>query len=411
MLVVFHPGLVSAAWFPVATEQGKRVEIDRESIQSVSQNEYTAKGRIVLDKPIVDPKTSSSYRIIEVFNRFDCSERTYATLKRTYFREEGDLLRQEEIRSPFEMPVRSGTPDDRMLRDVCRPRSGGAAIAAAGQTVEKVGQAAGELRKLNDDMVEKAVQKDLKKILASGTGGAAMKSSPAKSRTSPALAPDWAYAGEGGPEKWASLRSEYALCASGRRQSPIDLSDGIAVDLDPLEFSYAPTNFRVSDSGKSLQVAVQDGSFSVLGMRYQLMRIHFHRPSEHTIGGRVFEMEVRLIHRSAEGKLAIVSVLLETGQENPVIQSVLNHLPLERGGEVSPPALLMDLNRLLPVNRGYFTFMGSLTAPPCSEDVLWMVFKQPQAISPEQLSIFQRIYPPNARPVQARAGRIIKESR
>ena len=117
------------------------------------------------------------------------------------------------------------------------------------------------------------------------------------------------------------------------------------------------------------------------------------------------------MHKAEDGKLAIVSILFENGVENPVVQMVLNNLPLEPRGEVVPPAQSIDLSRLVPDNRRYFTFMGSLTTPPCTEDVLWLVLKQPQQLSPEQLAIFQRLYPPNARPVQPAYGRIVKESR
>ena len=122
-------------------------------------------------------------------------------------------------------------------------------------------------------------------------------------------------------------------------------------------------------------------------------------------------MDAQLMHKSADGKLAIVAVLFESGGENPVIQTVLNNLPLESGGEVAPPGQLIDVGRLITDNRRYYTFMGSLTMPPCTEEVLWLVLKQPHQMSPEQLSIFQRLYPPNARPVQPANGRIIKESR
>ena len=122
-------------------------------------------------------------------------------------------------------------------------------------------------------------------------------------------------------------------------------------------------------------------------------------------------MDAQLVHKSEDGKIAIVTILLEKGSENPAIQAVLNNLPLEKNGEVVPPNQTIDVNRLLPDNRRYFTFMGSLTTPPCTEDVQWLVLKQPQQLSTEQLSIFQRLYPPNARPVQPTLGRIIKESR
>ena len=159
------PVIASAAWQTVVVEQGKRVEIDRASIEMDKNEMATARGRVVLDKPIVDPKTSASYRIIEVVNRYDCVERTLATLKRAYFKEEGELLRQEEVKSPFDMPVRTGTPDDKLFREVCRPKPGTNAVAAASKTAEKVAEVSADLRKLNQEMIDKEVKKEVQRIL------------------------------------------------------------------------------------------------------------------------------------------------------------------------------------------------------------------------------------------------------
>lgn len=419
--VVLLPAVASAAWQVVATDQGKRVEIERASIVAEPGKPATAIGRIVLDKPIVDPKTSASYRIIEVQNRYDCTERTYATLKRTYFKEEGELLRQEEMKNPFDMPVRSGTPDDKLLREVCRPKSSGAAAnastASASKTVEKVNEVAGDLRKANEALVEKEVQKDLKKLLKPEKPAlespkiSAPKVSVRKPVAVPTSNATWSYDGGTGPENWGKLKADYALCASGHNQSPIDLRDGIAVDLDPIQFFYRPASYRVVDTGRHLQMTVYGGGFNLLGKNYELIRVVYHRPSEFTVDGKTFDMDAQLVHKSEDGKQAIVTVLLEKGAENPVVQMALNNLPLDKGGEVVPPGQTIDVSRLLPENRRYFTFLGSLTTPPCSEDVLWLVLKQAQPISPEQLAIFQRLYRPNARPVQPGFGRILKESR
>ncbi|WP_301103066.1 carbonic anhydrase family protein [Propionivibrio sp.] len=409
LIATVLPAMACAAWQVVASEQGKRVEIDRASIVSNPNGEATATGRIVLDKPIVDPKTSSAYRIIEVMSRYDCTERTHSTLKRSYFKEEGELVRQEEVKIPYDMPVRSGTPDDKLLREVCRPKSGSPAVALASRTAEKVNEAAGALRKENESLVEKEVQKELRKI-TSNASSALHGIRKDASATDLSNIP-WSYDGTGGADNWSRLKAEYATCGSGRRQSPIDLRDGIALDLEPIQFAYRPASFRVVDSGRNLQMTVYGGSLGLLGKNYELIRIQFHRPSEITIDGRAFAMDAQLVHKSDDGKLAIAVVLLDTGTENPVIQMALNNLPLEKGGEVAPPAQTLDLSRLLPGDQRYFTFMGSLTTPPCTEDVLWLVLKQPQQLSPEQLAIFERLYKPNARPVQPGWGRIIKESR
>ena len=404
------PALVQADWQLIASEQGKRVEIDRASIVNGASSDATAKGRIVLDKAIIDPKTSSAYRIIEVMNRYDCTERTYSTLKRSYFKEDGALVRQEEVRVPFDMPVRSGTPDDKLLREVCRPKPGTPAIALASKTAERVSAVAGALRKENEALVEKQVQKEMRAMTAHAAPPVSRVRRARGDRevTTPVA---WSYDGAGAAEHWSRLKADYATCGAGRRQLPIDLRDTIAVDLEPIHFAYRPLPFRVVDAGRNLQLAVYGGSLALLGKDYELIRIVFRRPSETTVAGQTFVMEAQLVHKAGDGRLAIVVVLLERGAENPVIQAALNNLPLDPGGEVAPPGQTIDVARLLPDDRRYFTFMGSLTTPPCTEDVLWLVLKQPQQLSSEQLAIFARLYPPNARPVQPGWGRIVKESR
>ena len=220
----------------------------------------------------------------------------------------------------------------------------------------------------------------------------------------------WAYEGEGGPEHWGDLKPEFRLCASGKRQSPIDIRDSIRVDLEKIQFDYQPSGFSVLDNGHTIQVNLAPGnSLQVMGRRYELLQFHFHRPSEERVNGRQFDMVAHLVHKDADGRLAVVAVLLERGRDQPLVQTVWNNLPLEKG-EALPAPGQMDLNQLLPEDRAYYTYMGSLTTPPCSEGVLWMVMRQPVQLSANQLNIFGRLYPMNARPVQAGSGRLIKES-
>jgi len=221
----------------------------------------------------------------------------------------------------------------------------------------------------------------------------------------------WAYDGEGGPENWGTLKPEYAICGIGKRQSPIDIRDGFRVDLEPIQFFYRPSQFRVIDNGHTIQVELDGSSIRLLGKTYDLIQFHFHRPSEERVNGKSFDMVTHLVHKSDDGKLAVVAVLLEKGSENPLIQTVWNNLPLEKNEYVTPPDLAIDPSRLLPDERGYYTYMGSLTTPPCSEGVLWLVLKQPQQLSSEQVGIFARLYRHNARPLQPTFGRMIKESR
>ena len=220
----------------------------------------------------------------------------------------------------------------------------------------------------------------------------------------------WSYDGAGGPNEWAQLKPEFAACSSGKRQSPIDIREGIKVALDPVSFDYQAAAFRVLDNGHTIQVNVAPGSgIEVMGQRYELLQFHFHRPSEERVDGRQYDMVAHFVHKSLEGRLAVVAVLLERGAVQPLLQQVWANLPLEKGDEVRARGTL-DLNQLLPADRAYFTYMGSLTTPPCSEGVLWMVLKQPVQVSPEQVAVFARLYPMNARPIQSASGRLIKES-
>ena len=220
----------------------------------------------------------------------------------------------------------------------------------------------------------------------------------------------WAYNGAGGPATWSALKPEYSLCGNGQRQSPIDIRGGLAVDLEPVRFDYQASRFAVVDNGHTVQVNVGPGnSIEVGGKRFELVQFHFHRPSEERIDGRQFEMSLHLVHKDEQGRLAVVGLLFEKGPPQPVLQKVWNNLPLEKNDEAQARVPL-ELAELLPADRRYFTYMGSLTTPPCSEGVQWIVMRQPVTLTQEQIDIFARIYPMNARPVQSASGRRIMQS-
>ncbi len=245
-----------------------------------------------------------------------------------------------------------------------------------------------------------------------GTAPAASDRSGIRVTTLPAGAAGWSYEGETGPEHWARLRPEWRVCAEGTRQSPIDLRDGIAVDLAPVQFDYGRSGFRIRDTGNTLQVDVGEGmGITVRGVRYALERFTLHRPSQDRVGGMAHDMAIYLEHRSTEGKQAILSVLLAAGSEpHPLLQTLWNNLPLDRGREYTPDAVI-DLAQLVPGDPGHFLYTGSLPVPPCTEDVLWVVMKQPLPIADAQLAVFARLYPRNGRPIQPANGRLLLESR
>lgn len=220
----------------------------------------------------------------------------------------------------------------------------------------------------------------------------------------------WTYEGNNGPQNWGRLNAAWAKCGIGARQSPIDIRNGIKVDLEQISFDYQPSGFSVIDNGHTVQVSVSGGNFiTVTNRQYELIQFHFHRPSEERINGKSFEMVVHMVHKDPEGNLAVIAVLIERGKPHDLIQTVWNNLPLEKNDTVTP-SISIDMNKMLPTRRDYFTYMGSLTTPPCTEGVLWMVMKEPVQAAPAQLALFSRLYPLNARPIQSAAGRMIKES-
>ena len=239
---------------------------------------------------------------------------------------------------------------------------------------------------------------------------AAAKPAPAVQASGHGSNTPWAYQGPAGPQTWGGLRPEFKLCGAGQRQSPIDIRSGLAVDLEPVKFAYQASRFGVIDNGHTVQANLASGNHIELGgKRFELVQMHFHRPSEERIDGRQFEMSVHLVHKDDQGRLAVVAVLMDKGEAQPAVQQVWNNLPLERHEE-SAARVMLDPSEILPADRKYYTYMGSLTTPPCSEGVQWVVMRQPVSMSAEQLELFARIYPMNARPVQQATGRRILQS-
>ncbi len=221
----------------------------------------------------------------------------------------------------------------------------------------------------------------------------------------------WSYGAHGGPAEWGELDQAFASCESGKVQSPVDIRDAKAADLPAIKFDYKPVPLKLIDNGHTIQVNYAPGSsIEVGGTRYELVQFHFHRPSEEKIDGKAHDMVAHLVHKGADGKLAVVAVLLDKGQDNPTIHAIWSNLPKHKEKEVSVPVTI-DAASLLPGNKGYYTFEGSLTTPPCSEGVRWFVLKTPMALLPREITAFRRIYPMNARPVQPLNGREIETTR
>ncbi|MEW6163761.1 MAG: carbonic anhydrase family protein [Pseudomonadota bacterium] len=313
----------------------------------------------------------------------------------------------------FEMPVIDKSKAEDPYKGMTPPPA--APVAGSHAAPTPAGPAPRAAAKIVEPIMAPDLSRQQRELMLATSGP--RKAAPKKKKVVEPPPPDyshvhWGYAGMGAPENWAKIKPEYATCGTGQRQSPIDIRGGIKVDLEPIRFDYRPTHFRIMDNGHTVQVEVGEGSsITVTGRTYPLVQFHFHRPSEERIGGKAYDMVAHLVHKDYDGSLAVIAVLMERGMEHPLIQTLWNHMPLEVGMAVEPPDAVIDLNRLLPEKREYYTYMGSLTTPPCTENVLWMVFKNPVPVSSEQIGIFSRLYPNNARPVQPANDRLIKGSR
>jgi carbonic anhydrase len=221
----------------------------------------------------------------------------------------------------------------------------------------------------------------------------------------------WSYEGSDGPAEWGELDDAFAACKLGTFQSPIDIHDAKAADLPTIAFDYRPAPLKVIDNGHTIQVNYAPGSsIDVGGTRYSLVQFHFHKPSEERIDGESHAMVAHLVHKGDDGKLAVVAVLLDPGGANAVIDAIWANMPSEKGKEVAVESTI-DAASLLPVDKGYYTFQGSLTTPPCSEEVRWFVLKTPVTVSEDEIAAFGKLYPMNARPTQPLNGRTIEATR
>ena len=223
-------------------------------------------------------------------------------------------------------------------------------------------------------------------------------------------APHWAYAGEGGPDSWGHLDAEFSACSAGRNQSPIDIAATTGVGSGEVAFSYQPSSLTVINNGHTIQANVLPGNaISVDGKAFGLLQFHFHSPSEHTLDGRYFPLEMHLVHRNTEGSLGVVGVFFAEGNASDPLEPVWAVMPhsTEEQGIVEG----FDLESLLPSSRQLYRYAGSLTTPPCSEGVRWMVMQTPREVSGAQVQAFASLVGPNNRPLQpVWAREVLEES-
>lgn len=220
----------------------------------------------------------------------------------------------------------------------------------------------------------------------------------------------WGYSGADGPEHWGELDSHFSTCQNGKLQTPIDLTHMVDQQLPPIDFHYRTDGDDEINNGHTIQINYAAGSSITLdGHEYTLKQYHFHTPSENHIGGKEFPMEAHLVHVDAEGKIAVIAVMFQEGAENLALSLPWSVMPSHVDEETHLPAHV-SAEALLPKDRDYYRFLGSLTTPPCTEGVTWLVMKHPVTASAAQIHQFAQVMGhPNNRPIQPLNTRLIVE--
>lgn len=223
--------------------------------------------------------------------------------------------------------------------------------------------------------------------------------------------PKWDYQGKNSPENWGKISQEFAICATGKMQSPINISNSIqSANHQKINFFYKATPKAEINDGRTIEVQYGKGAYvDIDGHKYDLIQFHFHSPAEHLLQGKQYPLEMHLVHQDKDGHLVVVGIWFKEGKENKILDSVWKVMPQKAGQKVNVSNI--DLQKLMPKNVDFFRYEGSLTTPPCTEGVNWFIFKQPLEVSKEQIKKFQQtIKESNNRPIQPLNDRkIIKE--
>jgi len=221
----------------------------------------------------------------------------------------------------------------------------------------------------------------------------------------------WDYSGKTGPLGWGKLDPAYQACAKGRQQSPIDIRGAhLNKALPPVEFHYLGGPVTLENTGRTIRVYPAPGSYIVYqGTRYDLEQFHFHHPAEEAVKGKLTDMDVHLVHKSADGKQLVIAIrfTMDRGNPNAVMAMLWPHLP-KTVGATEKVSDFVNPGGFLPADRGYWTYIGSLSAPPCTEGVRWIIYENDLTLSLEQLRTFMILYRMNSRPLQDPHGRRIE---
>lgn len=249
-------------------------------------------------------------------------------------------------------------------------------------------------------MMKRSVPASL--VLAIGLAGGAVMAEE--------TGPRWTYSGPKGAEHWGELSGLYRNCSEGKMESPVDLAGASVIAKVQIDMSYLPVPLGIVNNGHTVQLKVANGSaITIRGIRYDLMQIHFHTPSEHLQDRRPHAMEVHFVHLSKENHVAVVAAFFDEGNEHRTLAKLIDHVPMKKGEPTMVEGVTIDPQGLLPQKPAYYHYSGSLTTPPCTEGVFWFIARTPMTASRQQIETFMKAMGANARPIQPLGRRVLIE--
>jgi len=390
----------AAQWVKLSDNNIEKIMLDKQSI--LQQDKYKrAWVKVEYKTPQKNPETiDKQYNLSKLLWFFDCSAQKSAT-SQVFQYLNSELVYSAGIdakSAEFIEPVPE-TDMDIAMRYVCQAEK-----PATAKIVETQKTSATKLEAPAKPAAETPTEIKVATVTAKST---AMKPADAKKG---GHKPHWAYEGKEGPDNWAKLSPEFATCDAGRNQSPINVEGSIHAAIKALKAIQKFPAKDIFNNGHTVQINFKEGNMLALDNgAFQMKQVHFHAPSENTIHGKSFPLEAHFVHADAKGNLAVIGVMFTEGKANPALAKLWEQLPEEESQPITLKNRVMP-SEFMPDNKTYYRFSGSLTTPPCSEGVRWLLMKNPITASKEQIDAFKKaVHHSNNRPVQALNGRVIIE--
>lgn len=405
----------AAVWVKLQDNGNARLMVDKQSI--LEKEKYKrAWVKVSYKTPQVNLEVADkSYNQSKLLWFFDCSAQTAATAQVfQYLNDELTYSAAVDYKAArFIEPVPE-TDIDAAMRYVCE--IGKPPVVAA----EKLAKANPDVAKKPEDAVEKSAetpkpeaQLPLEKAepVTPQAAPETNAKAPVKQDKKGSPQSPWAYQGKEGPASWGKLSPDYAACDAGRNQSPINVEQTVHAALKELKTLQKFPAKEIMNQGNALAVRFKDGNMMVLdGTPFQMKQLQFHAPSEHTVKGKFYPLEAQFMHANSKGEQSVIAILFEEGEANAALQHLLVQLPKDVGKPIALKSRVLP-SELMPQKRTYYRFSGSLTTPPCTEGVRWVLMKAPMTASKDQIEAFkQALQGPNNRPVQSLNGRVVLES-